>query len=217
MEQDLRLMLGDRAEHLRAEKERRTRTLRTARWRRRFVVATGMVGVAAIVVGGMAMADSWRGGVTEVDPVAPPIESPGDDEEPETDVLIAEARDGSWAIYAGLSDDGETMCLSLEGIACTVTDLQEGFVVLTSYDGMEQEGFLYGTVHQDVASLELVRGDGGVVHVVPLRTREFPKKLGVEHLRFYVKSLRGQGMGTVLARDSEGNQLQATDISWGNL
>lgn len=205
-------MLRDKAEGVRVERTRRPRTLRTARWRRRLVLATSMLGVAAIVIGGVAVADSWRGGVVESDPARPPIESPGDDEEPATDVLIAEARDGSWTMYGGLSDDGKTLCLSLEGVGCTVADLQGGFVVLTSFDSMDQDGFLYGSVHPSVASLELVKSDGDVV---ALRPRRFPKKLGVEELRFYVLPLRGQGMGTVVARDSEGNELQRTDISWG--
>jgi hypothetical protein len=223
MEQDLRSMLTERAEGVRMDTARRGETLRTARWRRGLGAATSVLGVAAVVVIGVGIADWSQSEPPRPAPVDRPSEDDGDDEDgkrarhvlppavPKTDVLIAEARDGSWYMFAGVTDDGETLCLSLEGVGCTVAKLEEGFVVLTSYGGVEQRGFLYGPVHRSVATLELVTNED----VIPLLLQEFPDRLGLQQLRFYVRPLRGQGEGTIIARDAEGNVLQRMETSWG--
>jgi hypothetical protein len=45
---------------------------------------------------------------------------------------------------------------------------------------------------------------------------QFPNELGLEQMRFFVRPVRGEGMGEIIARDAEGNVLQRTDVGWGN-
>lgn len=212
-EQQLRLLLSEEADRVHADRSLRDEALSTARRGRRRIAATAVLGLVSVVVIGLTMAGSPRQETPQLLPVDRPTEhgAEDDDEEPVTDVLVAEARDGSWTLHAGLSEDGETLCLSLGGTGCTSVDFDKGFVLLQSYGSPEERGFIYGPVAADVVTLELGTGGG----VVPLRLRDFPNELGVDDLRYFVHPIEEQGAGTVLAKDAEGFLIQSMEFDWG--
>lgn len=213
-EQDLRILLLDKADRVYADPKRRDRTLRIARKSRRTITGLATLALASVAVIGVAMTGSLRQETPPPVRVDRPAEhyDEDDDQAPVTDVLVAEARDGSWRLYGGVSEDGKTLCLSLGGIGCTITGLDRGFVLLQSFGSPEEQGFIYGPVAADVVTLEL--GTDG--QLVPLRLREFPNKLGLGGLRYFVHPIEGQGAGTVLAKDGEGFLIQRIDLRWGD-
>lgn len=212
MEHELSTLLRDRAERIRVDRTRRESTLKRARRGRGLVVATVLFGVASVVVIGVSVAGSLREETPRPVPVDRPTEhrDPGE-EDVAADILIAEAPDGSWSMFAGVSEDGEILCLSLEGTGCVATTGRDSFTLLQSFGHPEQEGFIYGPVKSDVAALELVIGE----KVIPLRLREFPDRLALNDLRFFVRAVAGDGNGVIVARDKAGRVLQEMEVAWG--
>ena len=212
MERELQLMLTDMAERVHVERARRWPTLRKARRRRRLVAATSLLGLVAVIVIGMGITDSWRSG---------PRPAPADrsekgrslPDEPETNVLITEGKGGAWALYGGVGDDGQILCLSLRGVVCTRATPPTGSVVFTTFESVPSgEGFVFGVVGPDTAQLQLLVSG----RLIDLELGQFPNELGLEQMRFFVRPVRGEGMGEIIARDAEGNVLQRTDVGWGN-
>lgn len=136
------------------------------------------------------------------------------EEEPETNVLIAEASDGSWAMFAGVDTTSETLCLSLEGVICSATSLRDAFVLMSTFDEIQQEGFVFGTVAADVDALDLVSSDA--VDPLRIRLRSFPPRLRLDHLRFFVRPLSGYSNATLIARAEDGAVLQEREFTWGD-
>lgn len=211
MEHELSSLLRDGAERIRVDRTRRENTLKRARRGRGLAMATILFGVASVVVIGVSMAGSLR----EKTPLPVPVDSPSEHRDPgeedvTADVLIAEAPDGSWSMFAGVSEDEEVLCLSLEGMGCVATTTRDSFVLLRSF-GDPERGFIYGPAKADVAALELVTDE----EVIPLRLREFPDRLELDHLRFFLRAVTGEGDGVIVARDKAGRVLQEMDVTWG--
>lgn len=205
MEEDIRSLLHNRAEDIAPDRSRRGTTLRSARRRRVTMVGATFLVLAGIAVGAPVLGDAFDRPERPLPPAERPSEDPIDEEEePETDILVAEARDGSWSLYAGLSQDGETLSLSLRGGGCGTAVPSEGFILCGTYDSSEKEGFIFGPVHRDVATLELETGE----MTKDVRLRQAPEGSGLPDVRFFVRRLQGQGGGTLVARDAAGNVVQ---------
>lgn len=189
----------------------RSRTIR-----RRKIISLATVGSVAVVIlfwiAGTRF-DLFQADAPDPARPAPPTRTEPFDEEPTTDVFVAEARDGSWTMFAGVDEAEETLCLSLKGVVCSTTRPRPAFVLMQAFDELAQEGFVYGTVNQRVDVLELVSGDA--IDPPALRLRSFPRRLHVDHLRFFVHPLRGSGTATLVARDRNGDVLQETAFTWG--
>jgi hypothetical protein len=215
MEQELGLLLRDKAEDIFVDAARRDRTLRSARRARSVVALVGAAAVVVVAVGGFVMIDSLRTSPGPLPPAETPQEERSDEDEPFTDVLIAEAQDGSWKLMAGLSEDRETLCFSLQGggAGCGSVPL-DGFILFGSFDYLDEEGFIYGPVHSEVATLQLEIRRG---LPIDLRMFDAPEELRLPDMRFFVRRVRGEGEGggTLVARDVHGGVLQRTETRWG--
>lgn len=211
METELRSVLRDRSELIDFDRSRRQVTLKRAAKRRGAVI-----GAAALLAGVVALTSAWTGLWDREDERLAPVQQPergnGAIDEPVTDVVVAEAPDGSWILRAGLNEGGRTLCLSLEGTGCTDAQPPEGFVLFTSFGGVPSgKGFLYGVAGPEVAVLELTQ-DGTTMN---LRLRSLPRKLGIKDALYFVRPISGDGAGTLTARDREGVTVQQTSTSWG--
>ncbi|HWC14874.1 MAG TPA: hypothetical protein VG929_09790 [Actinomycetota bacterium] len=214
IEHDLSALLSDRAERIRIDGTRREEVLKRARRGRSLVMATVVLGAASVLVVGLSVAGSLPDETPYPAPVDRPTEHQDSDvEEVPTDVFITEASDGSWTLFGGISHDGKVLCLSLEGTGCVSATSRASFILLGSFDDLEKRGFIYGPVDADVAALELVIDE----RVIPLRLREFPDRLRVTGLRFFVRAVKGERSGVIVARDRTGRVLQEMDVSWGML
>lgn len=214
IEHELQAMLSERADQVRVDPTRREGTLSSASRGRRFVAATAVGVAASLVVVGIGMAGSVREASLQPAPMERPSEHPEPDEDDLiADVPIAEARDGSWTLFAGADADRNIVCFELDGGGCTATDVRDGFILLQMFNGTTKEGFIYGPVNNDVARLELDTGD--TAGPVRLRLRRFPERLGLDDLRFFVRPLKVRGAAMLVARGSDGSVIQEMDIRWG--
>lgn len=189
----------------------RSRTIR----RRKIISLATLASVVVVVLFWIAGTrfDLFQADAPDPARPAPPPRTEPFDEEPATDVFVAEAPDGSWTMFAGVDEAEETLCLSLQGVVCSTTTPRPGFVLMQGFDEIEQEGFVYGTVNQRVDVLELFPADA--VDPISLRLRRFPRRLDLDHLRFFVHPLRGSGAATLVARGRNEDVLQETPFTWG--